>query len=72
MVLFYCTFVALKARSLSTIQIRPNEFQLHREKRLFQAYVRIPSCASLIWMELTEETGQPNRRRRVQTLAHRL
>ncbi len=43
MVLFYCTFVALKARSLSTIQIRPDEFQLHREKRLFQAYVRIPS-----------------------------
>jgi hypothetical protein len=38
MVLFYCTFVALKARNLLTVQIRPNEFQLHREKRLFQAY----------------------------------
>ncbi|KAG7292320.1 hypothetical protein NEMBOFW57_002355 [Staphylotrichum longicolle] len=41
MVLFYCTFVALKARNLLTVQIRPNEFQLHREKRLFQALDRI-------------------------------
>jgi hypothetical protein len=41
MVLFYCTFVALKARNLLTVQIHPNEFKLHREKRLFQAYVII-------------------------------
>ncbi|KAL2168443.1 hypothetical protein VTG60DRAFT_7245 [Thermothelomyces hinnuleus] len=39
MVLFYCTFVALKARSLLTVQIHPNEFQLRREKRLFQAQI---------------------------------
>ncbi|KAH6625941.1 hypothetical protein B0J18DRAFT_126054 [Chaetomium sp. MPI-SDFR-AT-0129] len=38
MVLFYCTFVALKARDLLTVQIHPNEFQLNREKRLFQAF----------------------------------
>lgn len=39
MVLFYCTFVALKARNMLTIQIHPNEYKLQREKRLFQAYV---------------------------------
>ena len=37
MVLFYCTFVALKARNRLTVQIHPSEFQLQREKRLFQA-----------------------------------
>jgi hypothetical protein len=42
MVLFYCTFVALKARNLLTVQVHPNEFKLRREKRLFQAYV--PPC----------------------------
>jgi hypothetical protein len=46
MVLFYCTFVALKARNLSTVQIRPDEFQLSREKRLFQAYVLALSRAN--------------------------
>ncbi|KAL2020157.1 hypothetical protein VTK56DRAFT_8681 [Thermocarpiscus australiensis] len=39
MVLFYCTFVALKARNMLTIQIHPNEFRLRREKRLFQAQI---------------------------------
>ncbi|KAH6636758.1 hypothetical protein F5144DRAFT_193253 [Chaetomium tenue] len=39
MILFYCTFVALKARNLLTVQIHPNEFQLRREKRLFQAQI---------------------------------
>ncbi len=38
MVLFYCTFVAFKARNPQTVQIHPTEFQLEREKRLFQAY----------------------------------
>ncbi|ESA43993.1 uncharacterized protein NCU09994 [Neurospora crassa OR74A] len=39
MVLFYCTFVALKARNRLTVQINPTEFQLQREKRLFQAQI---------------------------------
>ncbi|KAK4155354.1 hypothetical protein C8A00DRAFT_13575 [Chaetomidium leptoderma] len=39
MVLFYCTFLALKARNLLTVQIHPNEFMLCREKRLFQAQI---------------------------------
>ncbi|CCC04853.1 unnamed protein product [Sordaria macrospora k-hell] len=39
MVLFYCTFVALKARNRLTVQIAPTEFQLQREKRLFQAQI---------------------------------
>jgi hypothetical protein len=39
MALFCCTFVALKARNLLTVQIHPNEFQLRREKRLFQAQI---------------------------------
>ncbi|KAK0730566.1 hypothetical protein B0H67DRAFT_39137 [Lasiosphaeris hirsuta] len=39
MVLFYCTFVALKARNMLTVQIHPNEFKLQREKRLFQAQI---------------------------------
>jgi hypothetical protein len=43
MVLFYCTFVALKARNLLTVQVHPNEFKLRREKRLFQAYVYSPA-----------------------------
>ncbi|KAK4128288.1 hypothetical protein N657DRAFT_563192 [Parathielavia appendiculata] len=39
MVLFYCTFVALKARNLLTVQVHPNEFKLRRERRLFQAQI---------------------------------
>ncbi|KAK4165850.1 hypothetical protein QBC43DRAFT_207813 [Cladorrhinum sp. PSN259] len=39
MVLFYCTFVALKARNMLTVQIHPNEYRLQREKRLFQAQI---------------------------------
>jgi hypothetical protein len=39
MVLFYCTFVCLKARSMKTIQVNPNEFVLRKEKRLFQAQI---------------------------------
>jgi len=39
MVLFYCTFVALKARNRLTVQIHPEEFKLRREKRLFQAQI---------------------------------
>ncbi|KAK0737718.1 hypothetical protein B0T21DRAFT_286197 [Apiosordaria backusii] len=39
MVLFYCTFVALKARNMLTVQIHPDEFGLQREKRLFQAQI---------------------------------
>lgn len=52
MALFYCTFVALKARNLLTVQIRPDEFHLRREKRLFQAYVAIPRppiCVKYSW-----------------------
>jgi hypothetical protein len=39
MVLFYCTFVALKARDRLTVDMHPEEHKLSREKRLFQAYV---------------------------------
>ncbi|KAK3330280.1 hypothetical protein B0H66DRAFT_611683 [Apodospora peruviana] len=39
MVLFYCTFVALKARNTLTVQVHPGEFRLQREKRLFQAQI---------------------------------
>jgi hypothetical protein len=37
MVLFYCTFVSLKARDALTVQIAPEEYKLKNEKRLFQA-----------------------------------
>ena len=39
MVLFYCTFASMKARNTLTVQIAPEEFKLHGEKRLFQAWV---------------------------------
>ncbi|KAK0628124.1 hypothetical protein B0T17DRAFT_486231 [Bombardia bombarda] len=39
LVLFYCTFVALKARNTLTVQVHPAEFKLQREKRLFQAQI---------------------------------
>ncbi|KAK4207321.1 hypothetical protein QBC37DRAFT_97120 [Rhypophila decipiens] len=39
MVLFYCTFVALKARNTLTVQVHPSEYKLQREKRLFQAQI---------------------------------
>jgi hypothetical protein len=39
LVLFYCTFLALKARATLTVQISPSEYKLARERRLFQAYV---------------------------------
>jgi hypothetical protein len=41
MVLFYCTFIALKARNTFTLKIAPEEFKLRGEKRLFQAYVSL-------------------------------
>ncbi|KAI1503751.1 hypothetical protein F5X99DRAFT_89089 [Biscogniauxia marginata] len=40
MVLFYCTFLGLKARSLRTLQMHPDEYTLRKEKRLFQAQVK--------------------------------
>jgi hypothetical protein len=39
MVLLYCTFVSLKARNPLTLQIKPEEYKLHKEKRLFQALI---------------------------------
>jgi len=61
MVLFYCTFVALKARNMLTVQIHPNEFKLQREKRLFQAFVPSPLLRRL---KLTQRlpTVQANHR----------
>lgn len=37
LVLFYCTFMALKARNEYTVQINPPEYRLSGETRLFQA-----------------------------------
>ena len=39
MVLFHCSFVALKARSDLLHQIHPDEYKLARERRLFQARI---------------------------------
>ncbi|KAI0125493.1 hypothetical protein BJ170DRAFT_684761 [Xylariales sp. AK1849] len=39
MILFYCTFICLKARSIETVDVNPTEFNLRKEKRLFQASV---------------------------------
>jgi hypothetical protein len=38
MVLLHCTFLALKARNVLTVQIDSREYSLKRERRLFQAY----------------------------------
>ncbi|KAI2621146.1 hypothetical protein GGR54DRAFT_647203 [Hypoxylon sp. NC1633] len=39
MVLFYCTFLCLRVRSQLTVKIYPNELQLRKERRLFQAQI---------------------------------
>ncbi|KAL7627895.1 hypothetical protein AAE478_002090 [Parahypoxylon ruwenzoriense] len=39
MVLFYCTFLCLRVRSQLTLNVRSTEFQLRKERRLFQARV---------------------------------
>ncbi|KAI1116852.1 hypothetical protein F5Y14DRAFT_35494 [Nemania sp. NC0429] len=39
LVLFYCTFVCLKARSEWTQKVDSREFKISREKRLFQAQI---------------------------------
>jgi hypothetical protein len=39
MVLFHCTFVCLKARSVLTVDVKPKEFTIRKEFRLFQALV---------------------------------
>ncbi|KAI1373694.1 hypothetical protein F4677DRAFT_215344 [Hypoxylon crocopeplum] len=39
MVLFYCTFLCLRVRSQLTVNVNPNEFQLRKERRLFQAQI---------------------------------
>jgi hypothetical protein len=38
-VLFFCTFVSLKARNKMTIQVSPDEYELQGEKLLFQAQI---------------------------------
>jgi len=37
MVLFYCTFVCLKVRSPRFVNIREEEYDIKKEKKLFQA-----------------------------------
>lgn len=39
MVLFYCSFISLKARSPQTLKQKPDEFQLRSETLLFQARI---------------------------------
>lgn len=39
LVLFHCTFIALKARNNLTVNMDPREYKFPNEKRLFQAYV---------------------------------
>ncbi|RYP65135.1 hypothetical protein DL769_006414 [Monosporascus sp. CRB-8-3] len=39
LVLFHCTFVCLKAHSLLTVKVNPEEFILNKERRLFQAQI---------------------------------
>lgn len=43
MVLFYCTFGSLKCFNLKTLQVNVDEYQVHGERRLFQAYVSLPT-----------------------------
>lgn len=45
LVLFYYTFVSLKARSVRVLNMNPREFSLRREIRHFQALVTFP-CAT--------------------------
>lgn len=37
MVLFYCSFAALKAQNTLTLEVEPDEYILKSERRLFQA-----------------------------------
>lgn len=39
LVLFHCTFIALKARNSLTVSMDPREYKFPNEKRLFQACV---------------------------------
>ncbi|RYO76092.1 hypothetical protein DL766_002297 [Monosporascus sp. MC13-8B] len=39
LVLFHCAFVCLKAHSLLTVMVDPEEFILNKERRLFQAQI---------------------------------
>ncbi|PQE25798.1 hypothetical protein CJF30_00000510 [Rutstroemia sp. NJR-2017a BBW] len=39
LVLFHCSFLALKARSLSTTFIAPEEYRIEGERRLFQGQI---------------------------------
>ncbi|OTA99687.1 hypothetical protein M426DRAFT_324941 [Hypoxylon sp. CI-4A] len=39
MILFYCTFLCLRVRSPLTLNISPSEYQLRKERRLFQAQI---------------------------------
>lgn len=39
LVLFHCTFIALKARNNLTVNMDPREYKFPNEKRLYQAYV---------------------------------
>jgi hypothetical protein len=46
LVLFHCSFMALKAHNTLTTAIDDTEYNIHREKRLFQAYASLPTQSS--------------------------
>lgn len=41
MVLFYCTFGSLKCYNAMTVEVNVEEYKVHGERRLFQAYVSL-------------------------------
>lgn len=73
LVLFHCTFIALKARNNLTVSMDPREYKFPNEKRLFQAYV-LPTPISFLSVfgallsRLTYVLVQTNHRRRLPAL----
>ena len=61
MILFYCSFLALKAHSPRTFNMNPDEFRVVGEKLLFQAYVCAGSMRRRIIMWLRADRARQPR-----------
>ncbi|KAI5868212.1 hypothetical protein GGS23DRAFT_592002 [Durotheca rogersii] len=57
MVLFYCTFLCLRVRSELTVNIRPSEFELRKETRLFQAQIHDDGYSHVLMVLEDAATG---------------
>lgn len=58
LILFHCTFVALKARSPSTVNVNPKDFHLRSQRKEFQAQIIDDDFQHVLKVYRDEHTGR--------------